>query len=169
MLTTITAVLAWSAIACVIGFTWSSATWQFPNSSIESCWGFPCFGGTGEIGCHPDEEAEAGKPARFELAFICKDLDATVADLKKRGVKFVREIHDAGWGLTSFRMLGTINAVLYEPHRLEARQSGRTVVDEASPCARQRTAATSIMMPLCADRRQASPSAARDGRQRAEP
>jgi predicted enzyme related to lactoylglutathione lyase len=78
---------------------------------------WPIFHMPGEIGCHPDEEAESGKPARFELAFTCKDLDATVADLKKRGVKFIQEIHDAGWGrLTSFSMPGAINAVLYEPN-----------------------------------------------------
>jgi hypothetical protein len=88
---------------------------RLPLFDAGGAW--PIFYMPGEIGCHPDEEAGPRKPARYELAFICKDLDATVADLKTRGVKFVQEIHDAGWGrLTSFSMPGAITAVLYEPH-----------------------------------------------------
>jgi hypothetical protein len=84
--------------------------------SLDAGGGWLIFHMPGEIGCHPDEEGHARKSARYELAFTCEDLEATVADLKKRGVEFIQEIHDAGWGrLTSFRMPGAINAVLYEP------------------------------------------------------
>jgi len=69
----------------------------------------------GEIGCHP-EEGHGRKPARYELSFSCDDIEAAVADLEKRGVKFVHEIHDAGWGrVTTFKMPGAITAMLYEP------------------------------------------------------
>jgi len=88
---------------------------RLPSFDAGGEW--PIFYMPGEIGCHPDEKATARKPARYELAFICEDLDATVVELKQRGVTFIGDIHDAGWGrLTSFRMPGAINAVLYEPH-----------------------------------------------------
>jgi hypothetical protein len=87
---------------------------RLPSFDAGGEW--PIFYMPGEIGCHPDQEGHARKSARYELAFICEDLDATVADLKKRGVEFIQEIDDAGWGrLTSFSMPGAINAVLFEP------------------------------------------------------
>jgi hypothetical protein len=87
--------------------------------SFDAGGGWLIFNMPGEIGCHPDEAASDRKSARFELAFSCDDVDKTVADLKQRGVEFVEEIHDAGWGrVTSFKMPGAIKAVLYEPrHR----------------------------------------------------
>src|SRR5262245_9702388 len=84
--------------------------------SFDAGDGWLIFRMPGEIGCHPEEGSRARKSVRYELAFACGDLEATIAGLKKRGVKFVQKIEDAGWGrLTSFKMPGGINAVLYEP------------------------------------------------------
>jgi len=70
----------------------------------------------GEVGCHPDASKSDEDPVGQVLGFSCKDLDKTVADLKKRGVEFVQEIEDEGWGrLTRFRMPGGMEADLYEP------------------------------------------------------
>lgn|SRR5262245_35567210 len=90
--------------------------------SFDAGGGWLIFHMPGEIGCHP-EEGRAGKSARYELAFICEDLDATVADLKKRGVEFIQDIQDAGWGhVTTFKMPAGINAVLYEPRHRRPRR-----------------------------------------------
>jgi hypothetical protein len=84
--------------------------------SFDAGGGWLIFQMPGEIACHP-EEGRARKPARYELSFSCEDLDAAVAELNKRGVEFIHDIHDAGWGrVTSFKMPGAINALLYEPH-----------------------------------------------------
>jgi predicted enzyme related to lactoylglutathione lyase len=70
----------------------------------------------GEIGFHPDEEKREKDPAGQTIGFACTGLDKTVADLKKRGVQFLDEIRDEGWGrITSFRMPGGLEADLYEP------------------------------------------------------
>lgn len=86
---------------------------RLPSFDVGGGW--PIFHMDCEIGVHP-EEGHGRKPARFELAFSCENLDAAVADLKQRGVEFVHDIHDAEWGrVTTFKMPGSINAMLYQP------------------------------------------------------
>jgi len=70
----------------------------------------------GELGCHPDENKRDVDPAVPGLGFSCDDIDRTVAELKKRGVQFVQETQDEGWGrLARFRIPGGLEADLYEP------------------------------------------------------
>lgn len=83
--------------------------------------GFDAGGGwlifqlAGEIAPHPDAEA-AGEAATPDLAFACADLQRTVAELERKGVEFVMEIADEGWGLrTRFRLPAGLEADLYEP------------------------------------------------------
>lgn len=78
--------------------------------------GWLMFDLPGEVGCHPEEGKSDSEPVGQELGFSCDDLDQEVAELKERGVEFVRDIEDAGWGrLTRFRMPGGLEADLYEP------------------------------------------------------
>lgn len=66
--------------------------------------------GEAEIGCHPD----AG-PTRQDISFYCDDIEATVADLKAKGVEFVGEIEDHGYGLvTYFKAPGDLTIQLYQ-------------------------------------------------------
>jgi predicted enzyme related to lactoylglutathione lyase len=70
-----------------------------------------------EMGFHPLESQgktiESGTP---DISFYCDDIHATVARLKERGVKFVDEIVDAGYGYTThFRMPGGYALQLYQP------------------------------------------------------
>ena len=57
---------------------------------------------------------------------MCDDVNATVADLKARGVEFTSEITDQGWGLlTSLKVPGAGELGLYQPrhpvaHSLES-------------------------------------------------
>ncbi|HEX6903892.1 MAG TPA: VOC family protein [Thermoanaerobaculia bacterium] len=85
--------------------------------SFDPGGGWLIFDMPGEIGCHPDGEEKGEKgPSGVELGFACDDMEKTVAELKQRGVEFVRDVEDAGWGLlTRFRMPGGLEADLYEP------------------------------------------------------
>lgn len=84
--------------------------------SFDPGGGWLLFHLPGEVGCHPDEDKSDADPASQELGFSCDDLNKTVAELKQRGVEFVQDIEDAGWGLmTRFRMPGGLEADLYEP------------------------------------------------------
>jgi hypothetical protein len=64
-----------------------------------------------EIAAHP---AETG--GRHELYLMCDDIESTVAELKAKGVEFVRGISDEGFGLmTALKVPGAGELSLYEP------------------------------------------------------
>jgi catechol 2,3-dioxygenase-like lactoylglutathione lyase family enzyme len=70
-----------------------------------------------EVAVHPD--ASGG---RHELYLLCDDIEATVAQLKARGVEFTAPISDQGWGrLTSVKIPGAGELGLYEPRHPLAR------------------------------------------------
>jgi catechol 2,3-dioxygenase-like lactoylglutathione lyase family enzyme len=65
----------------------------------------------GELASHPDEHG-----GRHELYLMCDDVNATVAELKAKGVEFTSDITDQGWGLlTSFKLPGGGELGLYQP------------------------------------------------------
>jgi catechol 2,3-dioxygenase-like lactoylglutathione lyase family enzyme len=83
-----------------------------------------------EMGCHPaDETKDAGKGATSgtaDISFYCDDIDATVAELKARGVEFTEPVTDRGYGLvTFFRVPGGFSVQLYQPRYSKAGASDR--------------------------------------------
>jgi len=71
-----------------------------------------------DMGCHPADESRGhGQPAgTHDVSFYCDDVEKTVAELKEKGVVFLREIQDEGFGLTTrFEMPGGVTAQLYQP------------------------------------------------------
>jgi catechol 2,3-dioxygenase-like lactoylglutathione lyase family enzyme len=69
-----------------------------------------------DMGCHP-ADAEHGAPSgRHDISFYCDDIKKTVAELKQKGVEFVGEVEDHGYGLvTHFKMPGDMQVQLYQP------------------------------------------------------
>ncbi|MEA2242593.1 MAG: hypothetical protein QOD24_2149, partial [Solirubrobacteraceae bacterium] len=56
-----------------------------------------------------------GDPS-IELYLMCDDVEATVAELERKGVEFTRPVSDEGWGLvTAMRVPGGGELGLYEP------------------------------------------------------
>ena len=77
-----------------------------------------------DMGCHPaDETGEHGEATgTHNISFYCDDIKQTVAELKQRGVEFIDEIVDAGFGLvTHFKMPGDVEVQLYEPRYEKSR------------------------------------------------
>jgi catechol 2,3-dioxygenase-like lactoylglutathione lyase family enzyme len=71
-----------------------------------------------DMGCHPAAAGgEDGEPAgTHNISFYCDDIEATVKELKGRGVAFVDGIEDRGFGLvTHFKMPGEVVVQLYQP------------------------------------------------------
>jgi predicted enzyme related to lactoylglutathione lyase len=68
----------------------------------------------GELGIHPtNSEDEHG---RHMLYLMCDDIEATVAQLKAKGIKFTRPIKNAGFGmLTALKLPDGTELHLYEP------------------------------------------------------
>ena len=71
-----------------------------------------------EMGCHP-EETDAPSGTHY-ISFYCDDIRKTVAELKQKGVEFIDEITDAGYGLaTRFKMPGNFSVELYQPRYMQ--------------------------------------------------
>jgi predicted enzyme related to lactoylglutathione lyase len=64
-----------------------------------------------ELAAHPADEG-----GQHELYLMCDDVDATVANLKARGVEVARPVSDEGFGLvTAIRLPGGGELGLYQP------------------------------------------------------
>ena len=64
-----------------------------------------------ELGIHPSDGE-----TYHELSLMCDDVNATVAALKNKGVKFTRPVSDQGWGLvTAIQLPGGGELGLYQP------------------------------------------------------
>jgi catechol 2,3-dioxygenase-like lactoylglutathione lyase family enzyme len=77
-----------------------------------------------DMGCHPaDETGQQGATSgTHAISFYCDDIEQTVNELKGKGVEFVGEIHDQGFGLvTYFKMPGDVTVQLYQPYYSKGR------------------------------------------------
>jgi hypothetical protein len=64
-----------------------------------------------EVGVHPTDEE-----ASHALSFICDDIDATIAELRGRGLDVDVDTHDAGYGIMTMAHLpGGLDIQLYQP------------------------------------------------------
>jgi catechol 2,3-dioxygenase-like lactoylglutathione lyase family enzyme len=63
-----------------------------------------------EVAAHPAEAPS------HELTLMCDDLDATVAELRAKGIEFRGEPEDQGFGIVITMVLpGGVDMLLYEP------------------------------------------------------
>lgn len=63
-----------------------------------------------ELGVHPTERPH------HELSLMCDDIDATVTELRAKGIEFRDEPHDVGYGIAITMLLpGEVEVTLYEP------------------------------------------------------
>jgi hypothetical protein len=70
-----------------------------------------------EMGVHPsDDGLPHARAGTHDISFYCDDVGMTVAQLKDRGVEFLDEVQDAGFGLiTHFQLPGDVKVMLYQP------------------------------------------------------
>lgn len=67
-----------------------------------------------ELGVHPTDSVS--DDGRHVLYLMCDDVEATVGELKGKGVVFTQAIKDAGFGLlTAMRIPGGSELYLYQP------------------------------------------------------
>jgi hypothetical protein len=68
-----------------------------------------------ELGVHP------GDTPTHELSLMCDDIQATMADLRTKGVEFAGEPVEQGWGVAVTMVLpGGVELLLYEPRHTTA-------------------------------------------------
>jgi catechol 2,3-dioxygenase-like lactoylglutathione lyase family enzyme len=64
----------------------------------------------GEVAAHPADQP------KHELCLMCDDLEATIAELRPKGIEFAGEPQDEGFGITVTMLLpGGAELLLYEP------------------------------------------------------
>lgn len=69
-----------------------------------------------DMGVHPADKKHGAPSGTPDISFYCDNIEKTVRDLKKKGVKFKGEIEDHGYGLvTFFKVPGNFYVQLYEP------------------------------------------------------
>jgi len=63
-----------------------------------------------ELAVHPDDAS------RHELYLMCDDIQATLAELRSKGVEVARDVSDQGWGLlAAIRLPDGSQFGIYEP------------------------------------------------------
>ncbi len=69
-----------------------------------------------ELAVHPSDG-----PTGHELYYLCDDVEATMEELRARGVEFTQDISEERWGrLTRFRLPGGGEVGMYEPRHPRA-------------------------------------------------
>jgi predicted enzyme related to lactoylglutathione lyase len=64
-----------------------------------------------ELAVHP-----ADGPSHHELYLMCDDIQATLAELRDKGVEVTRDVSDQGWGLlAAIRLPDGSEFAIYEP------------------------------------------------------
>ena len=70
----------------------------------------------GDIGVHPVDASAQPPSGTHNVSFYCDDIEATVDELRGRGVEFSGDISRQGWGSSiTFSMPGGIKVMLYQP------------------------------------------------------
>lgn len=83
-------------------------------SSVDAGGGWLIFrSGPSELAIHP---TGGDSPQHHEIALMCDDLAATVAELGSRGAEFAGDVAEQQWGYTvSLRVPGAGEMLLYQP------------------------------------------------------
>ncbi|HKY61374.1 MAG TPA: VOC family protein [Gemmatimonadota bacterium] len=74
-----------------------------------------------ELGVHPAEGPTYESGVRHQLTFMCDDIEATIRELRAKGVAVMGEPEDEGFGTTVILGLpGGVEVLLYEPRHAVA-------------------------------------------------
>ena len=85
-------------------------------SSVDAGHGWLIFAlPPAELGIHPAEPADG--EGRHQIYLMCDDIEATIQELKAKGVIFTRPIEKERWGLlTAMKIPGAGELHLYQPN-----------------------------------------------------
>jgi catechol 2,3-dioxygenase-like lactoylglutathione lyase family enzyme len=92
-----------------------------------------------EMGVHPSDDSHPNSRAgTHAISFYCDDIAHTVADLRAKGIEFIDEPQDQGYGIvTQFKAPGDVVVQLYQPH-YKKRSHAKPAAPVAKAAARKR-------------------------------
>jgi predicted enzyme related to lactoylglutathione lyase len=74
-----------------------------------------------ELGVHPAEGPTYGSGLRHQFTLMCDDIEATIRELRAKGVEVKGKPTDEGFGITAMLILpGGVEVLLYEPRHAVA-------------------------------------------------
>jgi predicted enzyme related to lactoylglutathione lyase len=74
-----------------------------------------------ELGVHPAAGPTYESGVRHQLTFMCDDMQATIRELRAKGIEVQGEPQDEGFGITVMLSLpGGVEVMLYEPRHAMA-------------------------------------------------
>ena len=74
-----------------------------------------------ELGVHPADGPTWESGVRHQFSLMCDDIDATIRELRAKGVEVVGEPEDEGYGITvTLNLPGNLEVMLYEPRHKTA-------------------------------------------------
>jgi hypothetical protein len=69
-----------------------------------------------EIGVHPPEGPTYESGIRHQVSLMCDDIEATIRELRAKGVEIKGSPQDEGYGITvTLGLPGGVDVMLYEP------------------------------------------------------
>lgn len=78
-----------------------------------------------ELGVHPAEGPTQESGVRHQLTLMCDDIEATLEELRARGIEVKDGPVDEGFGITATLVLpGGVEVMLYEPRHPLAIEAG---------------------------------------------
>ena len=96
------------------------------RATLRDVFGFPSVDAGGgwlifalppaELGVHPAEGPTYKSGVRHQITFMCDDIRATIAELRRKGIEFEGDPHNEGFGIVAMMTLpGGLKVMLYEP------------------------------------------------------
>lgn len=74
-----------------------------------------------ELAVHPAEGPTHASGVRHQFTLMCDDIEATIGELRSKGVEIKGEPEDEGWGITVLLTFpGGVEVLLYEPRHAVA-------------------------------------------------
>ena len=74
-----------------------------------------------DMGCHPSSDKLGQHSGAHHISFYCDNINETVESLRAKGVEFVNDITDMGYGFAIlFKMPGEMVGELYQPNYQKA-------------------------------------------------
>lgn len=79
-----------------------------------------------ELGVHPVEGPTDGSGVQHLFSLMCDDINATIRDLRAKGIEIKGEPQNEGWGITvTMALPGGPDVMLYEPRHPVAIERAR--------------------------------------------
>ena len=108
------------------------------RAMLRDAFGFPSVDAGGgwlifalppsELGVHPAEGPTHESGVGHQVTFMCDDIRATIAELRRKGVQIDGEPKDEGYGITVMMTLpGGVKVMLYEPRHAIAITPSKTI------------------------------------------